>query len=603
MLPPESGGPDATVLAARVERYLRLMPAINRRALMAGCHGLDALALATTGRRLTGLDPERRTGVLRRALRMGEAGEAVVAVKAMVLLVAGAESAGEVLRARARATPPVRPDAHLDVTPARWWPSRSRCDVVVIGSGAGGAFGARTLARAGLDTVVIEEGRRFTVEEFRERPAIERFAELYRDAGSTIAIGRPPVVLPIGRGVGGTTLVNSGTCYPTPQKVLKNWRDDAGLDLADPDRFAPYLGEVETTLQVGPVPLDVMGRNGRLALAGAAALGWASGPLVRNAPGCDGCSQCAIGCPRNAKFGVHLNALPEACAAGARIVSEARVLRVLHAEGRVTGVLARRRDGSTLIVEAPRVVVAAGATETPPLLRRSGLGGHPEMGRNMALHPATSAAGRFEEPVVAWEGVLQSAAVDEFHESDGILVEATSTPPGMGSMALPGLGEELLDELAAADHLVTIGAMIGDEPSGAVLGRRRVVLRYDLSRRDGARLVKALGVMCRVLLAAGAYEAIVGVPGVAPIRSDADVEAMESSLNFRRLHVAAFHPTGTARMGADPGCYPVDTDGRLRGVQGLWVADACVLPTCPEVNPQETIMALALAIADRVTRT
>ena len=200
VLPPESGGPDATVLAARVERYLRLMPAINRRALMAGCHGLDALALATTGRRLTGLDPERRTGVLRRALRMGEAGEAVVAVKAMVLLVAGAESAGDVLLARARATPPVRPDAHLDVTPARWWPSRSRCDVVVIGSGAGGAFGARTLARAGLDTVVIEEGRRFTVEEFRERPAIERFAELYRDAGSTIAIGRPPVVLPIGRG-------------------------------------------------------------------------------------------------------------------------------------------------------------------------------------------------------------------------------------------------------------------------------------------------------------------------------------------------------------------------------------------------------------------
>ena len=87
-------------------------------------------------------------------------------------------------------------------------------------------------------------------------------------------IGRPPVVLPIGRGVGGTTLVNSGTCFRTPEKVLCRWFDDDGLRLAEREAFAPYLDEVERTLQVAPVPMDIMGNNGRIALRGAEALGW-----------------------------------------------------------------------------------------------------------------------------------------------------------------------------------------------------------------------------------------------------------------------------------------------------------------------------------------
>lgn len=97
--------------------------------------------------------------------------------------------------------------------------------------------------------------------------------------------------------------------------MLGRWCEVDGLGLADREVFAPYLDEVERTLQVAPVPLPIMGTNGRLALAGASALGWSSHPLRRNAPGCTGSGQCAIGCPSNAKFGVHLNALPAACSA------------------------------------------------------------------------------------------------------------------------------------------------------------------------------------------------------------------------------------------------------------------------------------------------
>ncbi|EUA22554.1 GMC oxidoreductase family protein [Mycobacterium xenopi 3993] len=68
----------------------------------------------------------------------------------------------------------------------------------------------------------------------------------------------------------------------------------------------------------------------------------------------------------------------------------------------------------------------------------------------------------------------------------------------------------------------------------------------------------------------------------------------------KSLHLAAFHPTGTAAAGADEQRCPVDQHGRLRGVDGVWVADASILPSCPEVNPQLSIMALAQAVAEEL---
>jgi choline dehydrogenase-like flavoprotein len=604
LLPPEAGGPPPEQLAGLLRDYLARVPAPTPTAVRGAARTLGLVSLATSGRRLEHVDLATRERLLARLASHAATGLGLEALKALVLLVHGADAAADDLLARAAANPVARPDAVLDVTPAAAWPAISTADVVVVGSGAGGAMVARELARHGLAVVVVEEGRRFTVDEFRSQHPLTRWTEMYRGAGTTMALGHPPVVLPLGRGVGGTTLVNSGTSFRTPARVLRRWRDRHGVDLADEAEFTTLLDEVERTLAVAPVPDAVMGANGRTTLRGAEALGWSSGPLSRNAPGCAGSCQCALGCPRNAKYGVHLNALPQACEAGARILSEARVTRVLHRRGRVQGVRARRRDGTELEIRAPRVVVACGTTQTPPLLRASGLGPHRQLGRNLALHPAVGVSARFDEPVVSWQGVLQSAQVDQFHAADGIMLEATAMPPGMGSIGMPGYGRRLLEELERADHYASLGAMIADAPSGAVhrVGSRTVV-RYQLARTDAHRLLKAVALMGRVMLAAGAREVVTGVPGRGPVRSLAELDGVVGDADPRRLHVSAFHPTGTARLGADPGHSPVDPQGRLRGVDGVWVADGSVVPSCPEVNPQITIMALALGIAHRMLRT
>ena len=602
LLPEEHGGPPPALLVDRVDRYLARMPATSRLALRGGLRSLAAASYLTTGRSLSRLSPSQRDQVLRRVAALSpDASAAVDAMKVIMLLANGADTYAPELLTRAQEHDVARPDAALTITPSTESPSIVTADAVIVGSGAGGAMAARTLARAGFDTVVVEEGRRWTVEEFRTTHPIERYAGLYRGAGATIALGRPSVVLPIGRAVGGTTVVNSGTCFRPPLAVQRRWRDEFGLGLADPDRLADRLDDVEHTLRVAPVPLEIMGRNGRLLLEAANTLGWRAAPIPRNAPGCKGCCQCAIGCPRNAKFGVHLNALPQACAAGARIISRARVERVLHQHGRVRGVRARRPDGTALDILADTVVVAAGATETPGLLRRSGIGAHPRLGRNLALHPAAMLAGRFEDDVVAWRGVLQSAAVHEFHESDGVLIEATSTPPGMGSMVFPGYGAELLGWLDRAHQVATFGAMVADRGVGSVLSMRgETLVRYNIDRADIGKLVVALEAMGRLLFAAGAVEVLTGLPGATTVTSQAALQDVLRSSNPRGLHLAAFHPTGTAAAGADEQLCPVSETGRLRGVEGVWVADASILPSSPEVNPQLAIMALALAVANEV---
>ncbi|HYH60721.1 MAG TPA: GMC oxidoreductase, partial [Solirubrobacterales bacterium] len=263
--------------------------------------------------------------------------------------------------------------------------------------------------------------------------------------------------------------------------------------------------------------------------------------------------------------------------------------------GRATGVRATRPDGRSLDLLAPRVVVAGGALETPTLLRRSGLGKHPRLGRGLSIHPAISVAARFAEPVVAWHGVLQSAGSEELHAERGILIEATSTPPGMGSMLTPGFGEDLVRRIKGADHVAALGAMIADAPSGRVFGSRTPIVGYRLARHDGRRLVEALDAMARIMLAAGAEEVELG-SGTKPVRSPEEIGPALDGLKPKSMHLAAFHPTGTAAAGGDPARHPVGPRGALRGVDGVWIADGSILPGCPGVNPQVSIMALSGAV-------
>src|SRR5215210_9083329 len=209
------------------------------------------------------------------------------------------------------------------------------CDIVIVGSGAGGAAAAAILAEAGLEVLVLEAGPYMDRRSYPEEP-LAALSALYRDGGLTIAEGRPAIPTPVGRAVGGTTVINSGTCLRAPQRVLSRWRSEHGIDWAT--ELDPDYGEIEDMLRVRPVDPERMGRNGQLLREGAEALGVRHEPLRRNAGRCVQCSSCPVGCRLDAKQAMHVSYLPRAVAAGARVRAEVEARRVTFDGERATGV-------------------------------------------------------------------------------------------------------------------------------------------------------------------------------------------------------------------------------------------------------------------------
>ncbi len=463
---------------------------------------------------------------------------------------------------------------------------RLQADVCVVGAGAGGAVVAAELAEGGASVIVLDEGPRHDADDFSARPP-QMLARLYRDGGQTATLGAPPIVLPLGSGLGGTTLVNSGTCFRTPPEVLDRWAREFGLEL-DEATLRPCFERVEQALSVAEVTPELAGANAAVARRGAERLGWSHGYLRRNARGCVGSGVCVFGCPTSAKQHTGITYIPRAEAAGARIVTGAEVRRLRVERGRARGVSARLSRGRRLEVSAQTVVVACGAIHTPLLLDRSGLpDASRQRGRNLALHPATAAFARMPDIVDMARGVPQSFYVDEF-AAEGIMFEGVAGPPAYAAMSLPLTGDAHARAMADYRRLAQFGLMVSDSSRGRVRAvGGRPLIRYDLCDDDLAKFRSGLARMRELFLAAGAREVYLPLPaGVAPERARA-----------RDLTLMAFHPLGTARADARASHGVVDGDLALHGVAGLHVADGSVVPSALGVNPQLTIMALATRLA------
>ncbi|MSO40438.1 MAG: FAD-binding protein [Solirubrobacterales bacterium] len=485
------------------------------------------------------------------------------------------------------------------------------CDVAIIGSGAGGAAAAVILAEAGLDVVVLEQGPHVGRHDYPTDP-LEALPLLYRDAGMTIATGRPAIPVPVGRAVGGTTVINSGTCFRAPLGVLADWSRSAGVGWAT--SLDDEYEAAERMLQVTPVDTDLMGRNGQLCMEGARAIGASGGPISRNAGRCVQCSSCPVGCRIDAKRAMHVSYLPRAVAAGARVRAGVEALQVRIEDGRATGVICRAGSATSAVeaaaarngahpslrsweLRARTVISAGGAFGTPELLMRSGVRNR-HLGSHLHVHPAAWIGARYEQEVRGWEGIMQSYYVDEW-ESRRILLEATFTPLSFGGHWLPGVGPELMARIRDYGKIASIGVHLHDRSEGRV-GRSAngsLRLSYRLRADETADLQFGIARAAEIHFAAGATEVYPNVGPVQVITRDrlADFEA--TRLKPADLRLEAFHPMSTARMSSDPGEGVTGADGSVHGVEGLYVCDAGLLPTSVGVNPMMTIIACSAHVA------
>ena len=495
-------------------------------------------------------------------------------------------------------------------------------DAIVIGTGSGGSVAAARLAEAGKRVVLLESGEFIPDDEFTEHEA-DMTERLFAEGGLR-ATDDLAVTMFQGATVGGSTTVNWMIMLRTPDHVLAEWTTRFGLEGMSAADMAPVFDAIEQDVHARLVPDDAHSPNNRIILDGAAQLGWRARSGVINARGCVRAGFCNVGCRYGAKQGAQQVWIPRALARGATLYANAHVSRieVLRASNgsnamptkRVTAtVRAPRSDAAarTLTLEAPIVIVSAGAVETPLLLQRSGMGGG-GVGRYLRLHPTTVVAGMYDREIYGAAGIPLSTMCDEFVERDanryGFWLECPPLHPSVGAAALSGFGASHAAMMRKFPFMASTIALTRDgsdlqHSSGSVLldakGRARIA--YALSAADAGNVKASIEAAARLQLAAGAQEVHTLHTTPIVIRREADLaQIRHRSVDANRLTLFSAHVNGTARIGTDPATSGVTPSGERHGVRGVYVFDGSMLPTGVGVNPQETIMAMSSVLTTRL---
>jgi len=497
-------------------------------------------------------------------------------------------------------------------------PVSLRTHTLVVGSGSGGAPVAHALATAGVDVLVVEEGPHYLGRDMTQRDD-EMMPALYRARGQQPTADGLVNVLQ-GSCVGGSTVINAADCEPTPEPVLEHWRRRFGLDL-DAGELAEAQARVFAMLGVRPILDAQINRNNGLLAEGARRLGWKTGAFLHNREGCIGSGYCMVGCAYDAKKGAHLNYLPKAVEAGARLHCDVRIERIEPRTGggfRARGFVVERGPRTPRLpyeVHAERIVLAAGAVHSPAVLHASGLGRRlPALGRHVSLQPQLPVAGVFAEDVavVPWRGIPQATFCSEFddntpeHGLGGFRFEAVSVGMAQVAASFGGFGRAQKRFMAGLRHTGAALLLVPDRPSGRMtwrLGERGFVPRieYAMTHDWVTRLRRGLRATAEAWLAAGAREVWTSSDVFGAISGRADLDrALAFPIRTGVTRFISAHVQGTCRMGADPGTSVVDLEHRVHGVPGLFVVDASVFPTTASTHTMIPTMTFAERAARRL---
>lgn len=495
---------------------------------------------------------------------------------------------------------------------AKW---KLSVDVVVIGSGAGGAVAAAELAKSGWKVALIEEGPYLTPSQFTGDEFLAQ-ARMYRDAGFIVAEDQTLSIVQ-GRTLGGSTTVNWQTSLYPPDYVTNEWANRFGWTGYGLEDMKSYVDQVHERLGVHFVPNELINANNNILMTGGKKLGLHPEILKNNNRGCIGLGRCGLGCPINAKQSTFLTWIPDALEHGAIVVPNMRATKI--SDGKMKTVYAEfsldayEKAPSQIIekmeISAPIVIVSAGAIEGPALLQRSSLG-NDWVGRNLKVHPTSSIFAKYKNEINMYKGPPQSVVIKDGHNQEGsgygYWLEVAPYRPTLASSLVPFYGNTQFSVLKDYSNYNAGIVLVRDGADGEAnasvkwsFGKRKVY--FEMTPTDGRNMLRGLKALAEVSVAAGATELVMPFPRfTAPIPVEAGMNfdwILKENFAPGYLAIGSAHPHGSIQAAASEDQGAVAPNLELYGHENIFVMDASVYPTGLSVNPQITTMSVSLKAA------
>ena len=465
--------------------------------------------------------------------------------------------------------------------------AQQRSEVVVIGSGPGGAITACLLAEAGREVTLVESGPYVPLGDCVKFNRSE-MEHKYRNGGVTAALGQTKVNYVEAHCVGGGSEINSGLYNRPSEEVLEHWRKEYQLEAASLTEMLPFFASCERDVCVSDFPGELPEPSRRLR-DGAEAMGWKSyearrwfkyDPAHEGRPG--------------VQMSMTKTFIPRALHAGCRIVPNFRARKLARAgSGWVIDAASSIGVGKPThqTLHCDKLFICGGAIQTAALLLASGI--KDKVGHSLRMHPTVKVIARFPKPIDRCDIAVPAHQVREF--SPNLSFGCSISSPQYLSLAMLDHPDHLSEVNDGWSRLVTYYAM-----TRGGIGRvhklpkyNDPLVTYELGDSGMRDLANGLAKLCELLFAAGAEELYPSVIGLGPLRGPDDLAKIPDHLPKRLTSLITVHLFSSCPMGENKLRCVTNSFGQVHGHANLYIADASLLCTAPGVNPQGSVMAFA----------